>query len=221
MQPAVIYEVIGYAASLLVAISLMMSSVLKLRVINLVGALFFTAYGLLIHAYPVAAVNFFIVLIDLYYLYQMITPREYFHVLEVHSDSEYLRYFLNYYQKDIRHFQPGFAFTPAINQVILFVLRDLIPAGLVIGEIHDGDCLYIRLDYAIPGYRDLRIGRFVYQQNAQALRDRGVHKVYTEPGAPDHARYLIQMGFELETSPAGEAIYCYTLSEGDGEPVRK
>ncbi len=55
-----IYEIIGYTASILVAVSLMMRSVFKLRVINLPGAVAFTAYGLLIGAYPVAAVNFFI-----------------------------------------------------------------------------------------------------------------------------------------------------------------
>jgi hypothetical protein len=64
-----VYEIIGYIASILVAVSLMMSSILKLRVINLIGAACFTVYGLLIDAYPVAVVNFIIVLIDLYYLY--------------------------------------------------------------------------------------------------------------------------------------------------------
>ena len=66
------YEIIGYFASVLVAISLMMSSILKLRVINLLGAALFTLYGLLIGAYPVAVMNFFIVLIDLYYLRELI-----------------------------------------------------------------------------------------------------------------------------------------------------
>ena len=51
----------------------MMSSILKLRVINLVGAALFTVYGLLIGAYPVAVMNLFIVLIDLYYLRDMVS----------------------------------------------------------------------------------------------------------------------------------------------------
>ena len=38
--------------------------------INLIGALLFTAYGLIINAYPVAAVNAFIVLVNIYYLQQ-------------------------------------------------------------------------------------------------------------------------------------------------------
>jgi predicted ABC-type sugar transport system permease subunit len=66
------YELLGYSASVFVAISLMMRSVSKLRVINLVGATLFTIYGLMIGALPVAALNFFIVLVNLYYLQQFL-----------------------------------------------------------------------------------------------------------------------------------------------------
>lgn len=78
MDSSMIYEIIGYTASALVAISLMMSSIVKLRVINLIGAALFTLYGLLIGAYPVAVLNFSIVLIDLYYLRETIKSKVYF-----------------------------------------------------------------------------------------------------------------------------------------------
>ena len=64
------FEMLGYMASVFVAISLMMRSVTKLRVINLIGAVLFTAYGLVIAAYPVAVMNGFIVLVNIYYLQQ-------------------------------------------------------------------------------------------------------------------------------------------------------
>lgn len=61
-------ELLGYLASILVAISLMMRSLNTLRIINLLGALLFTVYGLIIGAYPVAVLNAFIVLVNVYYL---------------------------------------------------------------------------------------------------------------------------------------------------------
>ena len=70
MDSLLSFEMLGYMASVFVAISLMMRSVTKLRVINLVGAVLFTAYGLVIAAYPVAVVNGFIVLVNIYYLQQ-------------------------------------------------------------------------------------------------------------------------------------------------------
>lgn len=71
MDNATIWEWVGYLASVVVAISLMMSNIKKLRWWNLVGAALFVAYGLAINAIPVALVNFFIVLIDAYYLIKL------------------------------------------------------------------------------------------------------------------------------------------------------
>ena len=61
MDTHLLYELIGYLASVLVALSLTMRSILRLRLINLLGAAFFTVYGLLITAYPVAFLNGLIV----------------------------------------------------------------------------------------------------------------------------------------------------------------
>ncbi|MCS6127821.1 hypothetical protein G3485_12575 [Shewanella baltica] len=71
MDNATIWEWVGYLASVVVAISLMMSNIKKLRWWNLIGAALFVAYGVAIGAYPVALVNFFIVLIDTYYLVKL------------------------------------------------------------------------------------------------------------------------------------------------------
>lgn len=66
-----IWEWVGYLASVVVAISLMMSNIKRLRWWNLLGAALFVAYGIAIAAYPVTLVNFFIVLIDAYYLVKL------------------------------------------------------------------------------------------------------------------------------------------------------
>lgn len=64
-------ELYGYLGSALIAISLMMSDIRKLRWINLVGAGSFASYGLLIGSWPVAILNGFIVLIDVVHLWQL------------------------------------------------------------------------------------------------------------------------------------------------------
>ena len=64
-------EWLGYAASIIIAISLIMNAMVKLRVINLIGSFLFAVYGFGIRAYPVGLINTIIVLINMYYLYQM------------------------------------------------------------------------------------------------------------------------------------------------------
>lgn len=61
-------EWLGYAASLLVVMSLLMRDIKRLRYINLVGSILFVIYGILIAAYPVAVMNFVATLINLYHL---------------------------------------------------------------------------------------------------------------------------------------------------------
>ncbi len=66
-----IIEMFGYAASIMVAISLTMKDIVKLRVLNFVGCGFFTVYGLMIEAWPVVLTNGFIACVNVYYLFKM------------------------------------------------------------------------------------------------------------------------------------------------------
>jgi hypothetical protein len=195
MDQKMVLEIVGYVASVLVAISLMMSSILKLRLINLVGSLAFTVYGVLIHAYPVAVVNGLIVLINLYYLRQMLGSREFFKLLRVRPDSAYLRAFLDFHRADIARFLPGFAHEPSQGQLTFFILRDMVPAGLFIGEREGDGALRVRLDYVIPQFRDFKTGRFLFRDQAEFFREQGVREIVSEPGSKTHADYLRRMGF--------------------------
>ncbi|MEL7596968.1 MAG: lactate dehydrogenase [Clostridiaceae bacterium] len=71
-------EWLGYLASLIVLISLLMNSILKLRWINLVGSGIFSLYGFLIGALPVGFMNLGIVLINIYHLVKIYHSKEYF-----------------------------------------------------------------------------------------------------------------------------------------------
>lgn len=205
MDRQMVLEIVGYAASVLVAVSLMMSSILKLRLINLAGSLAFTVYGVLIHAYPVAAVNALIVLINLYYLRQMLASREFFKLLRVRPDSEYLRYFLDFHAAEIARFFPGFAHAPGGDrQVTFFVLRDLVPAGLFIGERQADGALRVVLDFVIPQYRDFKTGRYLFSAQAGFFRELGITAILSAPGNREHTEYLRRMGFSpVDPSESG------------------
>lgn len=208
MDRQLLYEVIGYAASALVAVSLMMSSILRLRLINLVGSAAFALYGVLIHAYPVAAMNGLIVLINLFYLYRMLRTREYFRLLSVEPDSQYLRQFLAFYEREIRRVLPDFAYTPAADDLTIFVLRDMVPAGLFIGRPEAGGTLCVTLDFVIPQYRDFKIGQYLFSEEREFFRTRGFREIESEPGNREHAAYLRRMGF----APGAAADDRYRLS---------
>jgi len=61
-------EWVGYLAMTVLLVSFMMKNVIKLRIINSIGCLFFVIYGIMISQYPIVITNFAIILINLYYL---------------------------------------------------------------------------------------------------------------------------------------------------------
>lgn len=193
------YELIGYAASLLVALSSMMTSILRLRLFNLLGSLVFAVYGYLIQAYPVALVNLFIAFVQLYHIVRMMRTREYFTIVNVSPDSDYLNFFLQHNLADIRKFVPDYSYQRLPNQVTLFVVRDLQPAGLLIGEQQADGTLLVHLDYVIPGYRDLKIGNYLLTERMDYFRERGIRRISTHGGSRAHADYLRRIGFTEES----------------------
>lgn len=196
MDLSFFYELIGYLGSVLVAVSLMMQSVFRLRIINLIGALIFAVYGFLIHALPIVLLNSLIVGVNMYYLAQMWGQRDYFKLMEVNYDSRYLKNFIDFYQREIHEFFPSYLFKPQSDQLVLFVLRNMVPAGLLIvrplGE--DAD---VFLDFVIPGYRDFRAGKFLFEESALYFRQKGIKRLVSDAGNSRHESYLKRMGFEL------------------------
>ncbi len=189
-------EILGYVASALIAISLMMRSIVRLRWINLIGSVCFTIYGVPIEAYPVAVVNLAIVFINVYFLVNMRRAKEAFAVIEMGPESAYLHEFLSFHGADIRSFQPGFAFTERPGQHVFVVLRDLVPAGVVVTEPRDEPRrAWVSLDDVTPAYRDFKIGDYLFNHRRDLFRGAGFDRLETAAGTPAHARYLQRVGF--------------------------
>lgn len=61
-------EVLGYFASIMIAISFIMKSINKLSFVNILGSVCFVIYSVIIMAWPVALINFFSICVNIYYL---------------------------------------------------------------------------------------------------------------------------------------------------------
>jgi hypothetical protein len=91
-------DIIGYAGSVLIAVSITMNNIWKLRWINLFGAGTFAVYGLIVKAYPVFVLNSFITVVDIFYLVQMSRRKDFFTLAEVPKGSYmFLNKFLEFY----------------------------------------------------------------------------------------------------------------------------
>lgn len=198
-------EWLGYLSSIIVAISLLMSSIIKLRWYNLAGSILFAIYGYMIHAIPVALINTIIVFINIYYLYKIYTEKEYFKLIEINEENNYIKSFFDFYKNEITKYSPDFKFTMTGAAVSFYILRDMVPAGVFIASEHDKESLLINLDFVMPEYRDFKIGKFVFEDNERYFKDKGYEKLFCYASNHEQNAYLKKMGFE-EVDHDGKAL---------------
>ncbi len=80
------------------------------------------------------------------------------------------------------------------DDLVVYVLRDMVPAGVVVGRRH-GDELTVELDYVAPRYRDLEPARFLYHSHPELLRTYRIRRVTATASTPQHRKYLRKVGF--------------------------
>ena len=186
-------EWLGYLASIVVLISLLMSSLVKLRWINLAGAALFALYGAMIGALPVAFVNAAIALIDIYYLYLHYSAKERFGLVEAETDSELFNYFVESYREEIEKFTPLSRLKEC--RQVYYPMRNSEIAGILAGY-REGDSVEILIDFVIPRYRDYKLGRYLFIQHPEVFTKHGIHRIREVAPNEAHADYLAKMGFE-------------------------
>lgn len=192
MSPEMILELVGYFASMLVLVSLLMTSVMKLRIINGIGSLIFAIYAVLIHSYPTAVMNFCLVGIDLYFLLKLRRTHALFSLLEAGAADPAVEHFTRFYGEDIRNFFPEYTRTEGTKAYLVYA--DAEPVGLMLGTPDGTGGLTVALDYSAPKYRDCSVGTYLYGQ----LPGYGIRRLTAAPGPQPHNAYLEKMGFTQE-----------------------
>ncbi|QWB96082.1 YgjV family protein [Mycoplasmatota bacterium] len=187
-------DTLGYIASLVVLISLLMTSVKKLRVINLIGSTIFAVYAFLIPSYPTAVMNLGIVFINIYFLVNLHKAKDNYHMVEIESESELYTDFIETYKNDMKTFMNTDIDFNDENLKKYFVTRNAVPAGLFIAKLN-AHKLEILIDYTIPMYRDYKVGKHLYSHANDFCGNLGVTYLSAKPGSSKHRSYLEKMGF--------------------------
>ena len=196
MPQKMIIEAIGYIGSGLVVVSMLMSSVVRLRVINMIGSVIFTVYALIIRSYPTALMNLCLVAINIYHLVRLLRISKHWELVEGSISDSYMKFLLSYFREDIARYFPGFSLEKLQGKPlrVFEICCDNELAGVFIGS-GAGDSLRMELDYSIPTYRDCSVGTYLLQ----CLPKHGVRELSYDEGIPEHIGYLKKMGFTQES----------------------
>jgi hypothetical protein len=190
-------EVFGYCASALIAFSLTRSSIVKLRWYNLFGASSFCIYGIIINAYPVAILNGFIAVTNIFFLSRLLlNTQQHFNILKVARPSNYVDFFLDYHQKEIKQLFPRFM-RGAMNdnREYFFLTEHTEVIGMLSGYMSEADTFVVDFDFVIPAYRDCRLGHFTLGHGQELHKKFGFKQVIALADSYEHEHYLTNIGF--------------------------
>ena len=192
MESLVLLELFGYMGSVLVVCSMLMSSVVKLRLINMIGSIISGIYALLCGALPLFAMNTALIIINGYNLFKLFKTEKRYEMIVCDVADSSLKYFLELYHDDIHIYFPEFKRKPSEINTAYMIYCEGTPVGLLLGENKGNGVLDVQLDYSIPSYRDGSVGEYVYSK----LSLFGIHEmIYTIELSQKHKDYLRKMGF--------------------------
>ena len=192
----VIYESIGYLATVFLGISLMTKNSIRFRWINGAGCLAFVIYGFLIGAVPVLISNLLLLVINIYYLVKLYQTEDYFDLIEFKGDEKLVEKFMSFYAKDIEEYFPDYVASQVQNRVRFVILRNLVIANIFVAEVQEGGVAEVLLNFTIPQYRDYKVGRFLLNSKSGYLIEKGIQELHYEIVAhKGHAKFLRVIGF--------------------------
>ena len=181
-------EAFGYLGSALVLVSFLMSSVVKLRIVNTAGSLIFAIYALIIRSYPTAVMNFCLVCINLRFLWKLRRRDPSYRLLTLQPGEGYVQDFLRRWAEDIARCFPGRRPEDTEPNRAYMVFHGDEPAGILLGREADG-VLNVGLDYSTPAYRDCSVGEFMLEKLQRPLR------ICYGDAEEEHLPYLKNLGF--------------------------
>ena len=166
-----IIEGIGYAASAVLLLAMLMTSVVKLRIINTLGCILFVIYALLIKSYPVALMNTAIACVNIVFLIRIRTQESKLKILRFNGVDELIHMFVDKYKPDITTMFPEYTQTDKHYSCSFLVMRNMEMAGVFIAHDEGNGNLIVELDYVIPAYRDCLIGDFVFNKSRNIFKE--------------------------------------------------
>lgn len=194
MDTAMLIEIFGYIGSILVVVSMLMSSIVKLRIINTVGSIISAIYALICGALPLALMNICLIIINVYNLTKLLKTKQVYDLVVGDGEDALVKYFLERYEKDIQTYFPGFAKEDAVAKKAYIVCCDGNPAGILLGEENNG-AINITIDYSTPAYRDCSVGTYLYSKLPAEKIDR---LIFAQGLSETHVSYMNKMGFVQE-----------------------
>lgn len=184
-------EIFGYFGTALVIVSMLMTSIVRLRIVNICGSVISAIYATLGNAWPIVTLNLCLIGINLFQLIRSARQRGDVGCIKIATDNPIAAYFLSIHQKDIERYFPTYQLTVTENYEAYLALVGSETVGLLVGE-RARDRFSVELVYVVPKYRHAAIESLLFSH----LQKDGVRFLAAQAEAKEQRAYLRKIGFE-------------------------
>lgn len=184
-------ELFGYLGSILVVVSMLMSSVIKLRVINIIGSVISGTYALIIGSFPLALMNICLIIINVYNIIKLKKASRKYEIVKGDIQDYFFKYFVNHHDEDIKNYFNNFESEKVSGDTVYYVFCNEAPVGLMVGDKKD-DKIEVAIDYTVPAYRDCSVAKFLYI----AMKKDGINQLEIKEPTEKHVAFLNKMSYE-------------------------
>ena len=92
---------------------------------------------------------------------------------------------------------PATAISRKIKKLVsFFILRYMAVAGIILAHEIEPKTLYIGLDFAVPQFRDFKLGKYIYTSNDNYFSQLGFETICTKSKTKKFTAYLKKMDFK-------------------------
>lgn len=160
MESNIYLEIFGYFGTALVIVSMMMSSIARLRIINMCGGLVSLVYAALVGALPVVLLNLSLITINFIQTVRYFKAKRDFTAIKTNVADDTVGYFLSVYEKDITAIYGKALPNIRDGSDVYIIFKKSEIAGILIGRESEYS-FAPSLFYTLPHHTERHIGEFI------------------------------------------------------------
>lgn len=195
-------EIVGWAGSALLVLSLVQTRLMRLRVLNSIACVVLIGYNAVLGVWPMVAMNVVLVGINLWAIARLLRERHdprVYEAVPIGTGEPVLHHLLQRHAGDIERFNPDLGVRPGPELAARADHAFWVTAGdQVVGVVltTDGEPgeQVVLVDYVLPPYRDFTPGEFVFRADGP-FAALGTRRVVASPGMTSSEKYLRAIGF--------------------------
>ena len=143
-------EIFGYIGTALVIVSMLMTSLVKLRIINMCGGLISLIYAVCVHTWPVVVLNACLISINFVQTVRQLRGKETVTLFSVRADDPTAKHLMSLWQKDAQKHHPDLDLQAMNGEEIHILYVGAEAVGFFAARADEGDAAVL---YLTPAHR--------------------------------------------------------------------